>query len=228
MIPLRDTIPAKTFPLVNWLIIVVNLAVFLAELRMSESQLEDFFYQFGLVPSKVMTALFADPSSVRLGVLSTFATNIFIHGNFLHFIGNMWFLFIFGDNVEDKMGKLNYLLFYLLAGLLAGMTHFALYIHSTVPAIGASGAISGIMAAYMFLFPRSRIITLIPVFYILPLFISIRAFIFIGIWFLIQLINGASHLLFHGAATGIAFWAHIGGFVAGGLLFRLFVRKKGR
>jgi membrane associated rhomboid family serine protease len=138
----------------------------------------------------------------------------------------MWFLYIFGDNVEDRMGKVNYLLFYLLAGLLASITHFVLYIHSQVPAIGASGAISGVMAAYMFLFPRSKIITLIPIFFILPLFVSIRAFIFIGIWFVIQLINGTGHLLFHGAATGIAFWAHIGGFVAGMLLFRLFIMKK--
>jgi membrane associated rhomboid family serine protease len=226
MIPLRDTVPSKTFPIVNWLIIIANLFVFIAELRMSESQLETFFYQYGLVPSRIMPALRGDPSAIRPGVLTTFASNIFIHGNFWHFAGNMWFLYIFGDNVEDRMGKVNYLLFYLLAGLLASITHFVLYIHSQVPAIGASGAISGVMAAYMFLFPRSKIITLIPIFFILPLFVTIRAFVFIGIWFVIQLINGTGHLLFHGAATGIAFWAHIGGFVAGMLLYRLFIMKK--
>ncbi len=226
MIPLRDTIPSKTFPFVNWLIIISNLVVFVAEFRMSEPQLEAFLYQYGLVPSQIISAVFGDPSAIRLGILTTFISNIFIHGNLLHFIGNMWFLFIFGDNVEDRMGKVNYLLFYLLAGLIASMTHFILYAHSTIPAIEASGAISGVMAAYMFLFPRSKVITLIPVFYILPLFIPVRASIFIGIWFLIQLINGANHLLFHGTASGIAFWAHIGGFVAGMLLFRLFVRRK--
>jgi membrane associated rhomboid family serine protease len=225
MIPLRDSVPPKNFPVVNWLIIIANLAVFMFELRMPESRLEAFFYQYGLVPSRIMPA-FADPGNLRLGVLTTFVSNIFIHGNFMHFIGNMWFLFIFGDNVEDKMGKVNYLLFYFFVGLLAGMTHFVLYIHSDIPAIGASGAISGVMAAYMFLFPRSRIITLIPIFVILPLLISIRAFVFIGIWFVIQLFNGTRHLLFHGAATGIAFWAHIGGFVSGMLLFKLFIRKK--
>ena len=226
MIPLRDAVPPKSFPVVNWLIIIANLAVFIFEWRMSEPQLEAFFNQYGLVPSNIMSAVFGDPSAFRLGVLSTFTSNIFIHGNFWHLIGNMWFLYIFGDNVEDKMGKLNYLLFYLLAGIIAGMTHFVLHIHSQVPAIGASGAISGVMAAYMFLFPHSKIITLIPIFIILPLFVTIRAFVFIGIWFVIQIVNGTSHLLFQGAATGIAFWAHIGGFVSGMLLFRLFVRKK--
>jgi membrane associated rhomboid family serine protease len=226
MIPLRDTIPSKTFPVVNWLIIISNLIVFVAETRMSEPQLAAFLYQYGLVPSRIIPAILGDTNDIRIGILSTFMTNIFIHGNLLHFIGNMWFLFIFGDNVEDRMGKLNYLLFYLMAGLLASITHYFLHVQSTIPAIGASGAISGVMAAYMFLFPQSKVITLIPVFYILPLFIPVRAYIFIGIWFLIQLINGTRLLLFHGTASGIAFWAHIGGFIAGLLLFRFFVRRK--
>ncbi len=228
MIPLRDTVPPKTFPIVNWLIILSNLLVFIAEYRMPEPQLEAFFYQYGLVPSRIMPAIFGDPSAIRPAILTTFISNIFIHGNLMHFIGNMWFLFIFGDNVEDRMGRINYLLFYLTAGLLASVTHYVLYIQSSVPAIGASGAISGVMAAYMFLYPRSKIITLIPVFFILPLFIPVRAFIFIGIWFLIQVLNGTRHLLFHGTASGIAFWAHIGGFIAGMLLYRLFVRRKRR
>jgi membrane associated rhomboid family serine protease len=193
---------------------------------MSEPQLAAFLYQYGLVPSRIIPAILGDTNDIRIGILSTFMTNIFIHGNLLHFIGNMWFLFIFGDNVEDRMGKLNYLLFYLMAGLLASITHYFLHVQSTIPAIGASGAISGVMAAYMFLFPQSKVITLIPVFYILPLFIPVRAYIFIGIWFLIQLINGTRLLLFHGTASGIAFWAHIGGFIAGLLLFRFFVRRK--
>lgn len=226
MIPLKDTIRSKNFPFVNYLLIIVNLVVFIYEVRLTEPQLHAFFLEYGLVPEKIIPALTNATADGNLRILSTFLTNIFIHGGLWHFLGNMLFLFIFGDNVEDRMGKFNYLIFYLLTGLLASLTHFVLYINSPVPAIGASGAISGVMAAYMFLFPKSKVITLIPIFYILPLFVPIPAFIFIGIWFIIQLISGTSHLLYHGSASGIAFWAHIGGFVAGMFLFSLFVKRR--
>ncbi len=226
MIPLRDTIPSKSVPIVNYLLITVNLLVFLHESRMSETQLEIFTLHYGLVPANILPAISGNFSLTGLGILKTFITNTFIHGSLWHIVGNMWFLFIFGDNVEDKMGKFGYLIFYLLVGILASATHFVLYSHSNLPVIGASGAISGVMAAYVFLFPKSKIITLIPIFLILPLFVSIPAYIFIGIWFIIQLISGTGGLIHHGAATGIAFWAHIGGFVAGMILFRLFVRRK--
>ncbi|MBN2610104.1 MAG: rhomboid family intramembrane serine protease [Bacteroidales bacterium] len=225
MIPLKDTIPSKSFPVINYLLILANLVVFIFEIRLPEAQLNELFYRYGLVPANILPALLGGEEG-SYKILYTFVTNIFLHGGLWHFLGNMLFLFIFGDNVEDRMGKFGYLVFYLLTGVLASATHFVLYIHSPVPAIGASGAISGVMAAYMFLFPKSKVITLIPVFYIIPLFVPIPAFIFIGIWFILQLLSGASHLMFHGTASGIAFWAHIGGFIAGWVLYKMFVKRK--
>ena len=146
---------------------------------------------------------------------------MFLHGGWGHIISNMWILFIFGDNVEDRMGKIRYFVFYILCGLIAGFTHFVLHRHSGVPAIGASGAISGVMAAYMFMFPKSNILSLVPII-IVPLFIPIPAIIYIGIWFVGQLLSGASSLMLSSNATGIAFWAHIGGFLGGLFLYRLF------
>ena len=177
-----------------------------------------FIMKFGLIPAE--THLFTE-SAYR------FVSNMFLHGGWGHFLGNMWILYIFGDNVEDRLGSFRYLLFYLVTGILASMTHYFLYINSPVPAIGASGAISGIMAAYMFLFPKSRILSLVPVF-IIPLLLPIPAFIYIGIWFIGQVFNGTYSLLLSSSATGIAFWAHIGGFLAGWLIYRRFLKKKYR
>jgi membrane associated rhomboid family serine protease len=146
---------------------------------------------------------------------------MFLHGGWGHLIANMWILFIFGDNVEDRMGKVRYFLFYLLCGLIASLSHFVLYRNSVVPAIGASGAISGVMAAYMMMFPKSTIVSFIPIF-IIPLFLPIPAIIYIGFWFLGQLLSGTTSLMLSNSATGIAFWAHIGGFVAGLWLYRYF------
>lgn len=225
MFPIKDTIPAERTPVVNWLIILVNLVVFLFELSLTDEELKTFFYGFALVPSKVNADTLGSARTMGLISFMPFFTNMFLHGGWGHFISNMWTLFIFGDNVEDKMGRTKYLIFYVLCGITASTTHYFLNIDSTVPALGASGAISGIMAAYMFLFPTSSIIFLIPVFFI-PLFVPISAFIYIAIWFIGQLMSGTFHLVSGSGATGIAFWAHIGGFVGGLLLHRLFVIKK--
>lgn len=216
MIPLRDTQPSERFPIVNWVIIIVNAIVFIFELTLTDAEAEMFFYKFGLVPSQ---------TNLTSGNQYTFFTNMFLHGGWVHFIGNMWILYIFGDNVEDRMGRIRYLFFYIITGLIAGFTHYMLYRSSTAPAIGASGAISGVMAAYMFLFPRSKILSFVPVFF-LPLLIPIPAFIFVAIWFIGQLFSGTYHLLFSPTATGIAFWAHIGGFLGGLILYRLFLLPK--
>ncbi|UCH15238.1 MAG: rhomboid family intramembrane serine protease [Bacteroidales bacterium] len=216
MIPLRDTKHSERFPIVNWLIIIVNIIVFIYELTLNGAEAEAFFYKFGLVPSQ---------TNLTSGNQYTFFTNMFLHGGWGHFIGNMWVLYIFGDNVEDRMGKVRYFFFYIIAGLIASFTHYMLHRNSPVPAIGASGAISGIMAAYMFLFPRSKILSFVPVFFI-PLLIPIPAFIFIAIWFIGQVFNGTYTLLFSPTATGIAFWAHIGGFLGGLILYKFFLSRK--
>ncbi len=217
MIPLKDTVPARNQPWVTYAIILANLLVFLLELSISTDDIQVFFYRFGMVPTQMDLN---DP-----GKWGLFLSSMLLHGGIAHFIGNMWTLWIFGDNVEDKMGHGRYIIFYLLCGVIAGLTHYALNIQSTVPAIGASGAISGVMAAYMILFPKSRIIFLIPIF-IFPLLFEISAVVYILIWFIAQLFSGTAFLIASPAAATIAFWAHIGGFLGGLILHQFFLKPK--
>ena len=222
MIPLRDNIPSKSFPIVNWFLILANLVIFLAEMFfMNQQQAEALIYKYGLIPDQIRLGGLTSLNELRITVLRPFFTNMFLHGGWGHIISNMWILFIFGDNVEDRMGKIRYFLFYILCGLLASFAHFILYRHSAVPAIGASGAISGVMAAYMFMFPKSNILSFIPII-IIPFFIPIPSVIYIGLWFIGQLLSGASSLMLSSSATGIAIWAHIGGFLGGALVYRFF------
>jgi membrane associated rhomboid family serine protease len=222
VIPLRDNIPSKSFPLVNWFLIIINLVIFLFEVFfLNHQQAEAWIYKYGLIPDQIRFNGISSLTDLRVTVLRPFFTNMFLHGGWGHVIANMWILFIFGDNVEDRMGKVGYFLFYILCGFLASLTHFILHRHSVIPAIGASGAISGVMAAYMFMFPKSSILSFVPIF-IIPFFFPIPAIIYIGIWFIIQLLSGASTLMLSSNATGIAFWAHIGGFLGGLLLYRFF------
>ncbi|HJZ39572.1 MAG TPA: rhomboid family intramembrane serine protease, partial [Bacteroidales bacterium] len=207
MIPLRDTIPSHSFPIVNWALILINSVLFMVEVFVFDSkQAESMIYQYGLIPDNIRLSGIGSIHELRVSVFRPFFTNMFLHGGWGHLIANMWILFIFGDNVEDRMGKVKYFLFYILCGLIAGLTHFILHRNSVVPAIGASGAISGIMAAYMFMFPKSTIISLVPIF-IIPLFLPIPAIIYIGIWFLMQLLSGTTSLMLSDSASGIAFWA---------------------
>jgi membrane associated rhomboid family serine protease len=175
------------------------------------------------VPATISFQHLAGLHDLRTMVIRPFFSNMFLHGGWGHIISNMWVLYIFGDNVEDRLGKLRYFFFYIFCGFAASMTHFILYRNSAVPAIGASGAISGVMAAYMLMFPRSTIISLVPII-IIPLFIPIPALIYIGLWFILQLFSGTTSLM-SGAATEIAFWAHIGGFLGGLWLCRILVRR---
>ncbi|GIV33532.1 MAG: rhomboid family intramembrane serine protease [Chitinophagales bacterium] len=225
MLPLKDTIPSHSFPLITWILIVINALVFMLELSLSREEAEALFYLLGLVPARYSHPAWAEIAGLRTDTLWPFVTNMFLHGGWGHFLGNMWTLYIFGDNVEDNMGRRNFLLFYLLCGILASVTHYYTNIHSTLPAIGASGAISGVMGAYMLLFPSSKIIFWVPIFFF-PYFVELSAFIYLLFWFVGQLISGTfSFLLFQGQVGGIAFWAHIGGFVAGMVLYKFFVRK---
>ena len=222
MFPLRDNISSNSLPIINWLFILSNLGIFLyAIFFLDQQQAEAVIYKYGLIPDQVRFGGLTSLHEIRITVIRPFFSNMFLHGGWGHIISNMWILFIFGDNVEDRMGKIRYFVFYILCGLIAGFTHFMLHRHSGVPAIGASGAISGVMAAYMFMFPRSHILSLVPII-IVPLFIPIPAIIYIGIWFVGQLLSGASSLMLSSNATGIAFWAHIGGFLGGLILYRLF------
>jgi membrane associated rhomboid family serine protease len=218
MIPIRDTIRSRNYPVVNSLIIGVNVLVYLIELAHGPD-LQRFFLTYGLVPVRYSVPRISAYFSLGQQVLPFFSF-MFIHGGFWHLLGNMWSLYIFGDNVEDRLGPLRYILFYLLCGLVSGLSHLALNWHSQVPTIGASGAIAGVMGAYFILYPRAKILTLIPIFFF-PLFLEIPAYIFLGIWFLLQSLSAAGTAS-HGA--GIAWWAHIGGFLAGMLFLKLFLR----
>jgi len=216
MIPIRDAIRSRTFPVVNVVIIVLNVLAFLWQLAQG-TDLKDALYLYGVVPLR-----YSDPGLsahfTRFQQYLPFLTSMFLHGGFLHIIMNMWFLYIFGDNIEDRLGHIRYLVFYLFCGAAAGLIHLFTNWSSNIPTIGASGAISGVMGAYLLLHPRSKILTLIPIFFFFQ-FIEIPAFIFLGYWLLIQLFSAS---LTPKNVGGIAFWAHIGGFVAGLFFIKIF------
>ena len=216
MIPIRDTIQARHSPVINHTIIGMNIVVFLIQLAQGP-EMDRFVYLYGLVPARYTVPEIASYFSLGQQLISLLSF-MFLHGGFWHILGNMWSLYIFGDNVEDSLGHLRYLIFYLLCGLASGMAHLIVNLNSTIPTIGASGAIAGVMGAYFILFPSSKILTLIPII-IIPWFVEIPAFFFLGIWFVLQFINAAGT---HGAISGIAWWAHIGGFIFGILFLKIF------
>jgi membrane associated rhomboid family serine protease len=232
MFPIKDTIPSRSFPVVNWLLIVSNLLVFvLVEQPLRPSQLDRLIAVYGVVPAQcAVPVLAAGASAGGPGLIAGCAiplfSSMFLHGGWLHILSNLWALFIFGDNVEDRMGSGRYLIFYLLSGLVAGVTQIAVSPLSTVPSIGASGAIAGVLGAYLVLYPGAKVITLIPIL-IIPWFVELPAILYLGIWFATQFFSGVSSI---GAAEsgGIAYWAHIGGFACGVVLVWLFARPAGR
>ena len=210
MFPLRDVIPSRTTPFVTMAIIVVNVLAFLYEQSFDPQGLETFIRTWGFVP-----VVFTWPSIF---------SSMFLHGGLWHLAGNMWSLWIFGDNVEDRLGHFRYLGFYVLCGVLAAVAHFWSDPTSAVPTIGASGAIAGIMGAYFVLYPRSRVLTLIFLIFYIDI-IEVPAVVFLGFWFLMQLVSGVGALAATTQASGgIAFWAHVAGFAAGAALVKLLAR----
>lgn len=212
MIPLKDTVRARSFPFINWLFIILIGVVFLFELRMTPAELDRFIGTFGLVPNRVVLA---NPFT-----WAPIFTSMFIHAGWLHFLSNIWVLFIFGDNVEDRMGPIRYFIFYLLSGLAAGLLTVFTSPQGLVPTIGASGAIAGVLGAYFAFYPGAKVLTLIPIF-IIPWFIYVSAWVFLGFWFLSQLVPGILSLGSQNAG-GIAWWAHVGGFLFGLIASRIF------
>jgi len=211
MIPLRDRNPTRKVPVVNIALIVANIAVYGWSFSHG-SGIERIYFQFGVVPSDVVSA-FAEYRYVD--AILPFFTSMFLHGGLLHLGGNMLYLWIFGDNIEDKLGHMRYLWFYVVCGLAAGLTHLGFDPGSDVPTVGASGAISGVLGAYLVLFPRARVLTVIPVFFFLQI-AELSAIFVLGFWFVIQFLNGLVSLGYGVEGSGgVAWWAHIGGFVAG-------------
>ncbi len=219
MIPLRDDNPSSTPPVVTVLLILACTAVFLYMFYGvgSEAALEGFIVTYGAVPAELL-------APGRLPVEApTLVTAMFLHGGWAHLIGNMLFLWIFGDNVEDLMGHGGFLLFYLLAGAVATGAHVLLNPASTAPLIGASGAIAGVLGAYLVLFPRARILSLVP-FGLFSRLVAVPAVLFLPVWFLMQFVYGVASLT--GEAAAVAWWAHVGGFVAGIVLVPVFARRR--
>jgi membrane associated rhomboid family serine protease len=218
MIPLKDMTPRRSVPVVTLLLIAVNVGIFIHQLALPAAAGEAFVRLYGLVPAKIELALAGRHYSFGEALLPLF-TCMFLHGGFLHILGNMWFLWIFGANVEDRLGSVPYLFFYLVCGTGSGVAQVLFSWGSQLPSIGASGAISGVLGAYIVFFPRSRIMTLVPLF-IIWFTARIPAMIFIGLWFIIQFLSGLSSLgpTSLAATEGVAWWAHVGGFLLGLLL----------
>jgi len=218
MIPIRDTVPPRSFAFFNYLLIVINAVFFCFELQLGPRLLEPFILRYGLVPAVWTNPVLArDLQMTFFDKLSQLATSMFLHGGWMHVVSNLWILSIFGRSVEGKLGHFRYLILYVLAGLASGIFQLLGTWGSAVPTIGASGAIAGVMGAYFLLYPKARIVTLVPIFF-LPWIVEIPAFIFLFVWFVSQLFSGVMSL---GSPFGqIAWWAHVGGFVAGIYLVR--------
>ncbi|MEB3336416.1 MAG: rhomboid family intramembrane serine protease [Leptolyngbyaceae bacterium] len=221
MVPLRDNVPARITPYVTYALIAANILVFLYELSLTPPQLERFFQTWALVPRELTLTLSGGTVPMGPPEWLTLFTSQFLHGGFLHIAGNMLFLWIFGNNVEDRLGHVKYLIFYLACGALAALTQWFFGSGSAIPSLGASGAIAGVMGAYILKYPRAEVLTLVPLGFFITT-VRLPAFFFLGIWFLQQAIYGVASLQAPAnigmQGGGIAYWAHAGGFVFGASL----------
>ncbi len=229
MIPIRDNVPIRHVPFVVYLLVGTNVGLFLLLVQQPRDRIIELVTIFGAVPSRLSWAAFAGNPVEGGTALLSLLTSMFLHGGWMHMIGNMWILWLFGDNVEDRLGHGRFFLFYMLSGVAAMLSHVAIMSSSQVPAIGASGAVAAVMGAYFFLFPAARIVVLVPIFF-LPLFFEVPAAFFLLVWMLTQIFGGTATLARDGsqAIGGVAFWAHIGGFAAGFIYALLFGRRKRR
>jgi membrane associated rhomboid family serine protease len=225
MIPIQDTVTRRNPPLAVYGLIALNLLVFAFELSLTQADLERLFYVLGIVPARYTHPQWAEWVGLRVDDYWPFLTSMFLHGGWAHIIGNMWALWIFGDNVEDRMGPWRFALFYLLCGLVAGVVHWFTNPNSVVPTVGASGAIAGVLGAYFVLFPRARVVVLFPILFY-PLFFELPAVTYLLVWALSQVFAGTVALAGPGDVGGVAWWAHVGGFTAGLVLHSLFVRPR--
>jgi len=229
MLPLKDDQPRYSTPYVNGFLIGLNILIFLFQwfqIMTDPGGAARFERTFGEVPAHLAAFLAGSSRYTLPAVVVPFFTSMFLHGSWMHVLGNMWWLFIFGDNVEDYLGHFQYLVFYLLSGLIAMATQVAIYPHSTVPTVGASGAIAGVLGAYFVLYPRARVLTWFIVFVL-----YLPAWIVLGEWFALQFLNGAQALSMAHVGRdvgGVAFWAHVGGFVAGVVMIKLFPERRRR
>jgi membrane associated rhomboid family serine protease len=229
VIPVRDSIRSRRFPVATVGIIALNVLVFVHQSTLSQQRLSLFYLRYGVVPlqfSLLPRFLLGGRLDVVGHILGTLVSGMFLHGNLLHLLGNMLYLWVFGDNVEDRLGSVRYGIFYVLVGAAGTLAHIGFDPNSATPLVGASGAIAGVLGAYFISFPRARVLALVPIFFFLHL-AEVPAIIFLLFWFVLQLINGLGALA-TGPADVVAWWAHIGGFAAGIILMRLMRRQPRR
>ena len=224
MFPISDTVPRRNPPITTWLLILTNCLIFLVELSVPEPARVNFFHLFGIVPARFTHPEWAVSAGFPMGTYWPFLTSMFLHGNWMHIIGNMLALYIFGDKVEDRMGPARFMVFYVLCGVVSGVVHCFVNPASTVPTVGASGAIAGVMGAYFVLFPTARVIVLFPIVFI-PFVFELPAVLYLGFWVMSQLFSGTLALANAQNVGGIAWWAHVGGFLTGMVLQFFFIRR---
>jgi membrane associated rhomboid family serine protease len=221
MIPLKDDNPTSSAPILTVALIALNTLVFFYQLTLGPREGQLLVYQYGAIPATVFGLKSLPPDIAAVPPVFSLFTSMFLHGGWLHLIGNMWYLWIFGDNIEDAFGRVRFVLFYLLTGLIAALCHALISINSVIPTIGASGAISGVLGAYLIIYPRARVLVLIPLGFFTRL-MYIPAMFVLGFWFLLQILNGG---ITSASGGGVAWWAHIGGFVSGMLLVGVFKKR---
>jgi len=223
MIPLRDDAPRFSTPYINYFVVALNILVFLFEVALAPGSRNALLFEFGLVPEHLTGLLHGGPGVAPEAALVPILTSMFLHASWLHVIANMWVLWIFGDNIEGYVGHFRYLVFYLLCGIAASLMHIAFNPASNVPSVGASGAIAGVMGAYFVLYPSARVLTIVPLFFYFTFF-WLPAWVVLGYWFVVQFLSGAATSIAYSRQTsgGIAFWAHVGGFIAGAAFIKLF------
>lgn len=219
MFPIGDTVTVRSTPVAVWAIIAANIAAFLYQLSLSSSELKTFLLEYALVPKRYFDPSWASENGLSSVDLVPFVTNMFLHGGFLHIAFNLWTLWVFGRALEDRLGPGRFVLLYLGSGLLAGAAHAVFNLNSAIPALGASGAIAGVIAAYAVRFPFGWVSVVVPVI-IFPFFFAMPAMMFALVWFAMQVMQGVSELLAPWYGQGIAWWAHIGGFIGGWLLIK--------
>ena len=225
MIPLRDDNPTSTLPVLTVTLIAANVLIFFYQVSLGPEAGQLLVYQFGAVPAAILGTKHLPPALAMIPPAFGVFTSMFLHGGWLHLIGNMLYLWIFGNNIEDAMGHVRYLIFYLVCGVVASLSHILSDVQSLIPSIGASGAISGVLGAYLLLYPRAKVLVLIPLGFFTQL-MYIPASIVLGFWFLLQLLSSA--MSGGQGAGGVAWWAHIGGFLAGVVLVSLFKKRQVR
>jgi membrane associated rhomboid family serine protease len=216
MIPLNDENPTSTTPFIVYTLIAINIVVFIHELSLG-SGLNSFFQLYAVIPRELSASFAGTLVNQSVPEILTLITSQFLHGGFMHIAGNMLFLWTFGNNIEDDLGHVKFIIFYLVCGILAGLTHWLFGMQSTIPTVGASGAIAGVMGAYIIKYPKAKILTLLPLGIIFTT-VRIPAVYFLGFWFLQQAISSVASLGMSGASSGVAYWAHAGGFVFGAIL----------